>query len=75
MVDKGIARHGYPVVDNGKEIGYISSGSFAPYLKKNIGLAYLPIELTEIGTEFKVGIRGKELKAKVVETPFYKREK
>ncbi|MBN2134972.1 MAG: glycine cleavage system aminomethyltransferase GcvT [Acidobacteria bacterium] len=75
MVDKGIARHGYPVVDNGKEIGYISSGSFAPYLKRNIGLAYLPIELTEIGTEFKVGIRGKELKAKVVETPFYKREK
>ncbi len=75
MVDKGIARHGYPVVKDGKEIGYVTSGSYSPYLEKNIGLAYLPIEMTEVGTEFKIARRNKELTAVVVKTPFYKREK
>jgi aminomethyltransferase len=75
MVDKGIARHGYDVVKDGKKIGYISSGSYAPFLKKNIGLAYLPIDMNEIGTEFNVDIRGKNHRAVVVKTPFYKRQK
>jgi aminomethyltransferase len=75
MVDKGIGRHNYPVVENGKKIGYVSSGSYAPYLEKNIGLAYLPIEKEKIGTEFNVSIRDKEVKAVVVKTPFYKRKK
>ena len=74
MVDKGIARHGYPVFVGGKEFGEVTSGSFAPYLKKNIGLAYLPIESIAVGTEFEVGVRNKRLRAVVVETPFYKRE-
>ena len=74
MVDKGIARHGYPVFVGGEEVGKVTSGSYAPYLKKNIGLAYLPIESTEIGTGFEVGVRNKRLRAVVVETPFYKRE-
>lgn len=75
MVDKGIARHGYDVVKDGRKIGYVSSGSYAPFLKKNIGLAYLPAEMTEIGTEFQIDIRGKNHKAVVVKTPFYKRQK
>jgi aminomethyltransferase len=75
MVDRGIARHGYPVIRNGREIGHITSGSYSPYLKKNIGLAYLPLEMTEIGTEFTVRIREKDLRAVVIKTPFYKRAK
>jgi aminomethyltransferase len=75
MLDKGIARHGYPVFVAGEEVGKVTSGTFAPFLKKNIGLAYLPSGSTEIGTEFEIGVRKKQLKAVVVATPFYKREK
>lgn len=75
MVDRGIARHGYPVVDGSKEIGLVTSGTHSPTLKKSIGLAYLPLGGTEPGTEFLVLIRGKEAKARVVPTPFYKRAK
>jgi len=75
MLDRGIARHGYPVYVDGKEVGKVTSGSYAPFLKKNIGLAYLPIGSTEIGTEFEVDVRGRRLRARVVETPFYSRDK
>jgi len=75
MVDRGIPRHGYPVFKDGKEIGVVTSGSFAPYLKKNIGLAYLPVELAKAGNEIEIGIRKKMAKAITVKTPFYKREK
>ena len=73
MRGRAIARHGYPALSAGNEVGRVTSGSFAPFLKKNIGLAYLPIELTELGSEFQVGIRGREEPAVVVPTPFYKR--
>ncbi len=75
MVEKGIPRHGYPVFHNGEEVGVVTSGSYAPYLKKNIGLAYLPIELAKAGNEIEIGIRKKRAKAVTVKTPFYKREK
>jgi aminomethyltransferase len=76
MVDRGIARDGYKVQDaNGSEIGYVTSGSFAPFLKKNIALAYVPLESSSLGTEVKVEIRGQGVKARVVPTPFYKRPK
>jgi len=75
MVDRGIGRHGYPVVDGSDEIGVVTSGTHSPTLKKPIGLAYLPPEQTAPGTEFMVLIRGKETKARVVATPFYKRAK
>ncbi len=75
MVDRGIPRHGYPVFKDGKEIGVVTSGSFAPYLKKNIGLAYLPVELAKAGNEIEIGIRKKMAKAITVKTPFYKRKK
>jgi aminomethyltransferase len=60
---------------NGKEIGYVTSGSPAPFLKKNIALAYVPVELSAIGTAVKVEIRGQGVGAVVVPTPFYKRPK
>lgn len=75
MVDRGIARHGYPVVDGSSEVGIVTSGTHSPTLKKAIGLAYLPPEKAAVGSEFQVLIRGKEARARVVPTPFYKRAK
>ena len=69
MVDRGIARHGYPVVDGSEEIGVVTSGTHSPTLKKAIGLAYLPLDKSAPGTEFMVLIRGKETRARVVPTP------
>jgi aminomethyltransferase len=76
MTERGIARDGYKVFDSsGREIGYVTSGSPAPFLKKNIALAYVPIEFGAIGTAVKVEIRGQGVGAAVVPTPFYKRPK
>ena len=76
MTDRGIARDGYKVLDgSGREIGYVTSGSPAPFLKKNIALAYVPLEFSAVGTAIKVEIRGQGAGAVVVPTPFYKRPK
>jgi aminomethyltransferase len=75
-VDRGIPRDGYKVLDlSGKEIGYVTSGSYAPFLKKNIALAYVPMEHSAIGSEVAVEIRNQPVKCIVVPTPFYKRPK
>lgn len=75
MVDRGIARRGYPVFASGVPSDTVTSGSFAPFLKKNIGLAYLPVASSRPGSEIEIEIRGRRAKAVVVETPFYKRER
>jgi aminomethyltransferase len=76
MIDRGIARDGYRVLDqNGGEIGYITSGSPAPFLKKNIALAYVPPTFAAVGTGLHVEIRGRGVKAQVVLTPFYRKPK
>jgi len=76
MTERGIARDGYKVLEaGGREIGYVTSGSPAPFLKKNIALAYLPVEFAAVGTAVKVEIRGQGAAAVVVPTPFYKRPK
>lgn len=75
MLERGIARHGYPVFINGKPVGEVTSGTQTPYLKKAIGMAYLPLEFTEANTRFEVQIRDKKVAAQVVAMPFYKREK
>jgi len=74
LLDRGIARPHYPVFIGGSKVSEVRSGTFSPLLRKNIGLVYLPIDKTEIGTEFDIGIRDKMAKAKVVPTPFYKRD-
>jgi aminomethyltransferase len=76
MVERGIARDGYKLWNAaGKEIGYVTSGSPAPFLKKNIALAYVPPEHSATGSSVKVEIRGQGVGAQVVPTPFYKRPK
>ncbi|MGA7400492.1 MAG: glycine cleavage system aminomethyltransferase GcvT [Candidatus Sulfotelmatobacter sp.] len=76
MTERGIARDGYRVLgDGGREIGYVTSGSPAPFLKKNIALAYVPPQFAALGTVVKVEIRGQGVAAQVVPTPFYKRPK
>jgi aminomethyltransferase len=75
-LERGIPRDGYTVLDaTGKEIGYVTSGSYAPYLKKGIALAYVPPDYSTVGMELGVAIRGQAVKCKVVPTPFYKRAK
>ena len=75
-VERGIPRDGYKVLDlSGKEIGVVTSGSYAPFLKKNIALAYVPVELSALDTEVAVEIRSQPVKCKVVPIPFYRRPK
>ncbi len=76
MVERGIARDGYKVLDGGgSEIGYVTSGSPAPFFKKNIAVAYVPLDFSAVGSEVKVEIRGQGVTARVVPSPFYKRPK
>ena len=76
MVERGIARDQYKVLDDrGREVGYVTSGSPAPFLKKNIALAYVPPQFATAGSRVKVEIRGQGVAAQVVPTPFYRRPK
>jgi glycine cleavage system T protein (aminomethyltransferase) len=76
MVERGIARDGYKVLDKtGREIGYVTSGSYMPFLKRNLALAYVPPEHSTVDGELAVEIRGQAVKARVIPTPFYKRPK
>lgn len=70
MVERGIPRQGYEVAKDGQVVGFVTTGTFSPSLERNIGMAYVPVGLCELGTEVDVIIRGKAVKAKVVETPF-----
>lgn len=73
MIDRGIPRHGYPILHDGRQVGVVTSGSFSPTLNANIGLGYVPPELAKVGTEIEIDVRGHNLKARVRKTPFYKR--
>src|SRR5690606_16964104 len=74
MTGRGIARHGYPIVDaEGATVGTVTSGSPGPTVGKNIGLGYVPVGLAAPGTRIGVSIRDKVVEAVVVKTPFYKR--
>jgi aminomethyltransferase len=74
MVDRGIARHGHPAKTAAGE-GIVTSGTHSPTLGKPIGLALLPTAASAVGTAFEVDIRGRAARARIVETPFYKRPK
>ncbi len=73
MTERGIARHGYPIVADGDRVGEVTSGSPGPTVGRNIGLGYVPLALAKTGTSLGIEIRGKVVDAVVVRTPFYKR--
>ena len=75
VVDRAIARHGHAVWHNGQEVGVVTSGTQTPFLKKAIGMAYVPPALTAPGTEIEIDVRGRRVKAVTVPMPFYKRSK
>jgi len=76
MTGRGIARHGYPLLDKaGVKVGVCTSGSPGPTVGKNIGLGYLPKSMSDVGTEFLVDCRGRTVEAVVAKTPFYTRER
>ncbi|HWF84978.1 MAG TPA: glycine cleavage system aminomethyltransferase GcvT [Vicinamibacterales bacterium] len=74
MLDRGIARHGYDAYIGGEKVGVVTSGTQTPYLKKSIGMGYLPAEHAAVGNEFDVDIRGRRTRARIVAMPFYKRK-
>ncbi len=73
MVERGIARPGYDMYVGGAAVGRVTSGTQTPYLKKAIGMGYLPAAQAVVGAEFEVDIRGRRTRARVVPMPFYKR--
>jgi aminomethyltransferase len=75
MTERGIARDEQEVLIDGERKGRVTSGSPAPFLKKNIGLAYVPVEYAKEGQEIQIDVRGRAVGARVVPTPFYKRER
>jgi len=75
VTDRGIARDHQDVVIDGQSVGQVTSGSPAPYLKKNIGLAYVPKEYANVGQKIQIDVRGRLVRAQLVKTPFYKRAK
>jgi aminomethyltransferase len=75
MTDRAIARHGHPVLVDGRPAGVVTSGTQTPFLKKAIGLAMVPIAVAGVGQPFDVDVRGRPARATVVAEPFYKRPK
>ena len=75
VTDRGIARDDQDVVVDGQRVGKVTSGSPAPFLKKNIGMAYVPVELSNAGQAIQIDVRGKLLNAQIVPLPFYQRPK
>ncbi|MGI9165622.1 MAG: glycine cleavage system aminomethyltransferase GcvT [Pyrinomonadaceae bacterium] len=73
ITERGIARDDQDVVINGERTGRVTSGSPAPYLKKNIGLAYVPVEHADEGQQIQIDVRGRLVEAQIVKTPFYRR--
>ena len=72
LIDKGIIRENYKIFKDGEQIGYVTSGGFSPTLKKTIGLGLVKTQHKKIGTEIEIEIRGKLLKGRIVDTPFYR---
>ncbi|MEX2661743.1 MAG: glycine cleavage system aminomethyltransferase GcvT [Vicinamibacterales bacterium] len=75
VLDRAIARHGHEVYIDGQKAGVVTSGTQTPFVKKSIGMAYLPSDKTAPGTPFEIDVRGRKVKAQVVPMPFYKRKK
>jgi len=75
VTERGIARDGQDVYVEGEHAGHVTSGSPAPHLKKNIGMAYVPAEHATAGREIQIDVRGRKVAAQIVPVPFYKRSR
>ena len=75
VTERGIARDDQEIVINGERVGKVTSGSPAPYLKKNIGMGYVPKEFANEGQQIQIDVRGRLVNAQIVKTPFYTRER
>jgi aminomethyltransferase len=75
LMDRGIARQGHEIFAGDQKIGTVTSGTQTPYLKKAIGMGYVPLPFIDPGTEFEIDIRGRRVRAQIVPMPFYKRKK
>jgi aminomethyltransferase len=75
VTDRGIARDDQDLFINGERAGKVTSGSPAPFLKKNIGMGYVPAEFANVGQSIAIDVRGKLVGAQIVPLPFYKRVK
>ena len=73
MKQRAVPRHGYKILKDSNEIGYVTSGTFSPSLEKGIGIGYIKVPFNEVGTSVSIEIRGKGVEAEVVKTPFYQR--
>ena len=75
MMDRGIARHGYPLMsaDGSTAIGHVTSGTRSPSTEQAVAMGYVDLPHHKIGTDLMVDIRGRMIAAKVVKTPFYQR--
>jgi len=71
MIERQVPRHGYRILAGGEPVGVVTSGSFSPSLERGIGMGYVRAELSTVGTELDVEIRGAAQRARVVRTPFY----
>jgi aminomethyltransferase len=71
MTDRAVARHGYRILRDGKEVGHVTSGSYGPSVDRYIGMGYVPTSLAGVGTELDVEVRGRGQRARVAKTPFY----
>src|SRR5438874_3036916 len=75
VTDRGIARDGQDILIDGQRAGRVTSGSPAPFLKKNIGMGYVPVEFANTSQQIEIDVRGKLVRAEIVPLPFYKRAK
>ena len=75
MLERGIARQGYIVTSGGDEVGKVTSGTQTPFLKKAVGMAYVPVSISAPGTQIDIDIRGRATRAQVVPLPFYSRSR
>lgn len=75
MVDRAIARHGHPVLRDGEPCGVVTSGTQTPFLQKAVGLAMLPADMTAVGQEIVIDVRGRAARARIVAEPFYDRKR
>ena len=71
MVERAVARHGYPILHDGTSVGVVTSGSYGPSVDKYIGIGYVPTALAPVGSAIAVEVRGRGQAARVVKTPFH----